>query len=181
MILRDARADEIADAEEERRQLGAERQLVQRRNADEHRLVPQLEAARDELIRSAESDADEDRPRRGPAAVAGDQYRRAGGALGEGQPLVLGDRQLVAQRDEHQDAEQTGGRRQEEDAEAARVVPEEQEAGTVNAMPAASESPDEAVVCTTLFSRIVPRPMMPRSTAIESTAAGIDADAVRPP
>ncbi len=47
-------------------------------------------------------------------------------------------------------------------------------------MPAASESPDEAVVCTTLFSRIVPRPSRPRSTAMESTAAGIDAEAVSP-
>ena len=40
--------------------------------------------------------------------------------------------------------------------------------------------PAEAIVCTTLFSRIVPRRKMPRSTAIEITAEGIDAETVRP-
>ncbi len=53
-------------------------------------------------------------------------------------------------------------------------------AGTVKITPAASDSPADAMVCTTLFSRIVPRRRMPRSTAIDSTAEGIEAETVRP-
>ncbi len=45
--------------------------------------------------------------------------------------------------------------------------------------PAATASPADAIVCTTLFSRMVERPRM-RSKAIEITAAGILADTVIP-
>ena len=53
-------------------------------------------------------------------------------------------------------------------------------AGTVKMIPAARLSPDEAMVCTMLFSRIVPRRRMPRMIPIEITAAGIDAETTMP-
>jgi hypothetical protein len=53
-------------------------------------------------------------------------------------------------------------------------------AGTVKITPAASDSPADAIVCTTLFSRTVPRLRMPRRIAIDSTAEGIDVETVRP-
>ncbi len=52
--------------------------------------------------------------------------------------------------------------------------------GSVKATPAASDSPAEPVVCTMLFSRIVPRSRSQRKSVIESTATGIDAETVRP-
>jgi hypothetical protein len=52
-------------------------------------------------------------------------------------------------------------------------------AGTVNATPAATDSPADPIVWTMLFSRIVARPKR-RSTEIESTAIGIEAETVRP-
>ncbi len=58
--------------------------------------------------------------------------------------------------------------------------PRKSSAGTVKTMPAANESPAEPIVCTTLFSNTVPRLKTPRSTAIDSTAAGIDAEVVSP-
>ncbi len=53
-------------------------------------------------------------------------------------------------------------------------------AGTVNMIPAASDSPVEAIVCTILFSRIEPERMTPRRMAIEMTAAGMLAETVIP-
>ena len=47
-------------------------------------------------------------------------------------------------------------------------------------MPAARLSPELAIVCTMLFSRIVPRFRIPRSTPIEMTEAGIAALTVMP-
>ena len=52
-------------------------------------------------------------------------------------------------------------------------------AGKVNNTPAATDSPDDPAVCTMLFSRIVARPNM-RSTLMESTAIGIEAETVSP-
>jgi hypothetical protein len=52
--------------------------------------------------------------------------------------------------------------------------------GSVNATPAASDSPAEPVVWAMLFSRIVPRMRSQRNSVIDSTATGIDADTVRP-
>jgi hypothetical protein len=52
--------------------------------------------------------------------------------------------------------------------------------GSVNATPAASDSPAEPVVWAMLFSRIVPRSLSQRNSVIERTATGIDADTVRP-
>ena len=49
----------------------------------------------------------------------------------------------------------------------------------VKITPAASASPDEAAVCTILFSRIFDSRKR-RRIAIEATAAGIDADTVIP-
>jgi hypothetical protein len=49
----------------------------------------------------------------------------------------------------------------------------------VKITPAASASPADADVCTMLFSRMFDSANR-RSTAIEITAAGIDADTVRP-
>ncbi len=53
-------------------------------------------------------------------------------------------------------------------------------AGTVKMMPAARLSPALATVWTTLFSRMVPRRSMPRSTPIEITEAGMAALTVMP-
>ena len=53
-------------------------------------------------------------------------------------------------------------------------------AGTVKITPAASDSPVEAIAWTTLFSSTVPRRRRPRSTVIDSTADGIDAETVIP-
>jgi hypothetical protein len=55
----------------------------------------------------------------------------------------------------------------------------------VTPTPKAIDSPAEPAVCTVLFSRIVARRLpsarlTARSTVIESTATGIDADTVRP-
>ena len=52
-------------------------------------------------------------------------------------------------------------------------------AGIVKITPAAIDEPADAPVCTMLFSRIVPPPRR-RSTAIETTAAGIAVAIVRP-
>ena len=52
-------------------------------------------------------------------------------------------------------------------------------AGRVKMTPAASDSPAEAAVCTMLFSRMFDR-LNSRRTAIEMTAAGIDAETVMP-
>jgi hypothetical protein len=79
------------------------------------------------LVRGAERDADEHRARRGGAAVAGDQHGGAGGALRERQPRVLGDGQLLAQRDHHQDAQQPGARGDQEDAKPARIETEKEQ------------------------------------------------------
>ena len=48
-------------------------------------------------------------------------------------------------------------------------------------MPAAKDSPAEAMVWTILFSRIVPLLRTPLSIPIDITAAGIDAETVIPP
>ena len=53
-------------------------------------------------------------------------------------------------------------------------------AGTVKMMPAATDSPAEAIVWTMLFSRIDPLRMIPRRMPIETIAAGIEADTVIP-
>ena len=53
-------------------------------------------------------------------------------------------------------------------------------AGTVKMIPAARLSPELAIVCTMLFSRMVPRRRSPRSTPIEMTDAGIAALTVIP-
>ena len=52
-------------------------------------------------------------------------------------------------------------------------------AGNVKITPAASDSPAEAAVCTMLFSRMF-EVLNIRRMAIEITAAGIEADTVRP-
>ncbi len=52
-------------------------------------------------------------------------------------------------------------------------------AGNVKIAPAATASPADAIVCTTLFSRIVEPPRI-RRIAIEITAAGMLADTVKP-
>ena len=59
-------------------------------------------------------------------------------------------------------------------------IPSSTIAGTVKMIPAAKLSPELAIVWTTLFSSIVPRCMMPRSTPIEITDAGIAALTVIP-
>ncbi len=59
------------------------------------------------------------------------------------------------------------------------VWPSTTKAGKVKIAPAATASPAEAMVWTTLFSRIVARPSA-RSTAIEITAAGMLAETVIP-
>ena len=57
-------------------------------------------------------------------------------------------------------------------------------AGSVNATPAAIDSPAEPVVCTTQFSRMVAREPSTRDSArnrlIEITAIGTEAETVRP-
>lgn len=53
-------------------------------------------------------------------------------------------------------------------------------AGTVKRMPAASDSPAEAAVCTWLASSRLPSRSTPRSKSIASTAAGIEAETVMP-
>ena len=52
-------------------------------------------------------------------------------------------------------------------------------AGIVKIMPAVMDSPADAAVCTMLFSRIVEL-RNNRNTPIETAAAGIDADTVKP-
>ena len=52
-------------------------------------------------------------------------------------------------------------------------------AGIVKITPAASDSPAEAAVCTMLFSRILDFRNI-RSTPMEITAAGMDAETVMP-
>ena len=52
-------------------------------------------------------------------------------------------------------------------------------AGNVKIAPAATASPADAIVCTTLFSRIVEPPRI-RSIAIEMTAAGMLVEMVSP-
>ncbi len=47
-------------------------------------------------------------------------------------------------------------------------------------MPAARLSPELAIVCTTLFSRMVPRRISPRKMPIEMTEAGMAALTVIP-
>src|SRR5699024_6002437 len=53
-------------------------------------------------------------------------------------------------------------------------------AGNVKITPAANDSPVDVIVCTILFSRMDVRFNIIRSTAIEITAAGIEADTVIP-
>ncbi len=53
-------------------------------------------------------------------------------------------------------------------------------AGTVKMTPAASDSPVDAIAWTMLFSSTVPRRKSPRSTVIDRTAEGIDAETVIP-
>ena len=53
-------------------------------------------------------------------------------------------------------------------------------AGNVNIAPVASDSPAEPIVCTMLFSRIDFLRKIMRITPIDITAAGIDAETVRP-
>ena len=53
-------------------------------------------------------------------------------------------------------------------------------AGKLKTTPAAAASPVEVMVCTMLFSRMVPRLNRPLRTAIETTAAGMDALTVMP-
>ena len=60
-----------------------------------------------------------------------------------------------------------------------RTPPRITSAGKVKIAPAATASPADAIVCTTLFSRIV-EPPRTRRIAIEITAAGMLADTVRP-
>ena len=57
--------------------------------------------------------------------------------------------------------------------------PRKMSAGRVKMTPAATDSPAEPVVCTMLFSRMVPRPKT-RRKLMESTAMGMEADTVRP-
>jgi hypothetical protein len=60
-----------------------------------------------------------------------------------------------------------------------RSYPMTSSAGSVNAAPAAIDSPAEPTVWVMLFSRIDPR-LSARKIGIESTAIGIDADTVSP-
>ena len=53
-------------------------------------------------------------------------------------------------------------------------------AGSVNIAPAANDSPALPMVCTMLFSRMESRRRTKRSTPIEITAAGTDAETVSP-
>ena len=53
-------------------------------------------------------------------------------------------------------------------------------AGIVKMEPAASDSPAEPMVCTMLFSRMESFFMIIRITAMEITAAGMEADTVMP-
>src|SRR5699024_5892524 len=53
-------------------------------------------------------------------------------------------------------------------------------AGNVKITPAANDSPVDVIVCTILFSRMDVRFKIIRSTAIEITAAGIEAETVIP-
>ncbi len=59
-------------------------------------------------------------------------------------------------------------------------APTSTSAGTVKMTPAAKLSPVEAIVCAMLFSRMVPVRKTPRSIAVLTTAAGIDALTVIP-
>ena len=53
-------------------------------------------------------------------------------------------------------------------------------AGIVKMAPAASDSPAEPMVCTMLLSKIESLRMITRMTAMEITAAGMEADTVMP-
>ena len=59
-------------------------------------------------------------------------------------------------------------------------IPVTTRAGTVKMIPAARLSPELAMVCTMLFSRIVPRLSRPRRMPMEITLAGIAALTVMP-
>ena len=53
-------------------------------------------------------------------------------------------------------------------------------AGTVKMIPAATDSPADAIVCTMLFSRMLPRLRRPLKIPIETIAAGILPETVMP-
>ncbi|OQB98374.1 MAG: hypothetical protein BWX80_03998 [Candidatus Hydrogenedentes bacterium ADurb.Bin101] len=59
-------------------------------------------------------------------------------------------------------------------------APTNKSAGIVKIAPAARLSPADAIVCTILFSRMVPRRKIPRRMAVLITAAGMEALTVIP-
>ena len=75
----------------------------------------QVEDAGHRLPQRAEGEPAEDERRELPAALAGDEHFRAGGALRIGQHAVLLDDQRAAQRHHHQHAENAAGKREQED------------------------------------------------------------------
>ena len=125
----DFRADDVADADELGGHLAADRGSLEEVEHALGRVVPELEAAHEDLIDRGDAEAREHRPGAGAALLADDQDVRAGGAFRVGQDAVLLDDERAPQRDHHEHAEQAAERGDDQHPCRVHLVAEDHQGG----------------------------------------------------
>ena len=107
-----AQADDVAEAEEGRQGVDLEDHLRlngqvvhERQEAEVDELVPGPDADRQELVDAADGDAQDQGLGLLAAGLARDEDLGRGGRFGEGEPPVLLDAEIAAERDQEQHAQ----------------------------------------------------------------------------
>src|SRR4051812_29399716 len=91
----------------------------------EHGVLPEFQPFHDKLISSAETNTKEHRTSTSAASVSGNEHLGAGRALWEWQNVMFFDGQAVAQRDHHEDPEDSAGSPQQKNEESTGIEPQE--------------------------------------------------------